>query len=201
MGRVKSLQQQLSSKDVGWVPKTEFAELVQMGQKCVADVPLNNSWRCQATLDGHGLSNSVSCLGISPDGKLLDSGSDDNTLRLWSLPDGKLLQTLSGHSSWVRHLAISPNGKLLASCSYDATVVRLWTSGLYNLSRLPIEKMRVEDMHWVQEALQDKAISKEERDWLEFIQALVHWRRRFDVEVEEAPQRIDAGEFDIEIEG
>ena len=61
--------------------------------------------------------------------------------------------------------------------------------------------MSAEDMQWVQEALQDQTISEAERDWLKFVQALVHWRRRFDVEVEEVSQRIDAGEFDIEIEG
>lgn len=56
-------------------------------------------------------------------------------------------------------------------------------------------------MRWAQEELQNKNISEVERNWLNFIQALTRWRRRFDVEVEEAPQRIDAGEFDIDIEG
>lgn len=115
-------------KDAGWVPKTEFTELVQMGQKCVADVSLNSSWRCQATL--HGYSNSVHRLAISPNGKLLASASDDKTVRLWSLPDGKLLQTLTEHRDRVERLAISPDSKLLASSSLDGTV-RLWTSGLY----------------------------------------------------------------------
>lgn len=40
-----------------------------------------------------------------------------------------------------------------------------------------------------------------EQGWLEFILALRRWQQRFDVEVEEVPQRINAGEFDIEIEG
>ena len=149
------------------------------------------------TLTGH--SSRVCCLAISPDSKLLASGSDDNTVRLWSLPDGKPLQTLTGHNDKIWSLVISSDGELLVSHSSDKTV-RLWTSGLYGLSRLPVEQMSAEDMQWVQEALQNKNISEAERDWLKFIQALVNWRRRFDVEVEEAPQPINAGEFDIEIE-
>jgi WD40 repeat protein len=63
---------------------------------------------------------------MSPDGTLLVSGSDDKTIKLWSLPEGKLLNTLEGHSDWVRSVTISPDGTLLASGSYDKTV-RLWT--------------------------------------------------------------------------
>ncbi len=33
------------------------------------------------------------------------------------------------------------------------------------------------------------------------MQALIDWHQRFDVEVEDAPQLISSGEFDIEIEG
>ncbi len=47
----------------------------------------------------------------------------------------------------------------------------------------------------------DNKITEEERHWLEFMQALMDWHRRFDVEVEDAPQLVSTGEFDIEIEG
>ena len=43
--------------------------------------------------------NSVS---FSPDGTKVASGSDDNTVKLWDVTSGECLQTLEGHSSYVR---------------------------------------------------------------------------------------------------
>jgi WD40 repeat protein len=69
----------------------------------------------------------VRSLAISPDGQLLASGGEDKAIRLWSLPDGKLLQTLTeGISGTIQRLAFSPNGGVLMSESNDS-MVRLWT--------------------------------------------------------------------------
>lgn len=76
------------------------------------------------TLTGH--SSYVRSVAISPDGRLLASGSDDMTVKLWSLPGGTLLKTLTGHTSWVWSVAIGPDGRLLTSGSLDGTV-RLWS--------------------------------------------------------------------------
>ena len=149
------------------------------------------------TLEGH--TNPVQCLVISPDGRLLASGSADHTVRLWRFSDGVALKTLEEHTNSVACLAISPDGWLLASGSGDKTV-RLWELKPLHLSHLPVAQISLEDMAWVQEALRDGEISDAERGWLEFLLALMHWQRRFDVEVEEAPRRISVGEFDIEIE-
>lgn len=80
------------------------------------------NWRCIHTLTGH--SDWVRCLAISPDGKTLASGSFDKTIKLWQLPDGKLIDTLSRHSKGVFSVAITPDGQM-ASGSWDETI-KLW---------------------------------------------------------------------------
>jgi WD40 repeat protein/transcriptional regulator with XRE-family HTH domain len=73
----------------------------------------------------------VFSLAWSPDGRLLASGDFAGTIRLWELqPTGPTtcVQTLVGHSNWVRGLAFAPNGSRLASASWDGTV-KLWEVG------------------------------------------------------------------------
>jgi len=66
-----------------------------------------------AQLNGH--TREVSSLAISPDGKLLASGSVDLTVRLWDPASKQSTATLEGHDGEIRALAFSPDSKLLAS--------------------------------------------------------------------------------------
>ena len=75
------------------------------------------------TLSGH--TSDINSVSFSPDGKLLASGSDDETIRLWDVSTGQTLHTLDEHESYVNSVSFSPDGKLLASGSEDGTVL-LW---------------------------------------------------------------------------
>ena len=76
-----------------------------------------------ATLQGH--SGVVWGVALSGDGRLLASGSQDGTVKLWEAPRGRLRATLQGHSGGVEGVALSADGGLLASGGFDGTV-RLW---------------------------------------------------------------------------
>ena len=76
-----------------------------------------------ATLRGH--EDNVLALAIHPDGRLLASGSQDSTVRIWHLSSGAELHCLREHRGSVNAVAFSPHGRFLATCSHDKTV-RLW---------------------------------------------------------------------------
>lgn len=61
----------------------------------------------------------------------LVSGSDDRTIRLWSISSSRCLRVFEGHTGSIRYLAVTRDGKRLISGSDDCTI-RLWdlTNGM-----------------------------------------------------------------------
>uniref|UniRef100_A0A671L1Q3 Apoptotic protease-activating factor 1 n=1 Tax=Sinocyclocheilus anshuiensis TaxID=1608454 RepID=A0A671L1Q3_9TELE len=75
----------------------------------------------------------VHCVQFSPDGSLLLSSSDDQTIRVsfvnaclvLEVPSGKTSQTLTGHTRTVHHCQFTDDGETLITSSEDTTV-RVW---------------------------------------------------------------------------
>ena len=76
----------------------------------------------------------MSSIAFSPDSSLLASGLSydpalgqrDDTIKLWSVRTGQLLNTLTGHGGPVLSVSFSPDGSLLASGATDKTI-KLWS--------------------------------------------------------------------------
>jgi WD40 repeat protein/tRNA A-37 threonylcarbamoyl transferase component Bud32 len=72
----------------------------------------------------------ISALAVSPDGKILASGSAyaSGDVKLWDADTGDAMATLTGHGGWVSWLEFSADGEILASASADQTA-RIWNMG------------------------------------------------------------------------
>ncbi|HEX8072714.1 MAG TPA: carboxypeptidase regulatory-like domain-containing protein [Pyrinomonadaceae bacterium] len=68
---------------------------------------------------GAGHAARTNAVAFSPDGRLLASASDDQTIKVWRVADGALLRTLTGFADRVTALAFAHNGQTLAAGSVD----------------------------------------------------------------------------------
>lgn len=73
-----------------------------------------------------GHTGAVHALAFSPDGKRLLTGSDDRTMRVWNVENGRELNKLA-HTGYVRGVCFRSDGAA-ASVGYDH-VNRIWDAG------------------------------------------------------------------------
>ncbi|AFZ14084.1 peptidase C14 caspase catalytic subunit p20 [Crinalium epipsammum PCC 9333] len=70
--------------------------------------------------------NYVSTVSYSPDGKLIATGSGDNTVKLWDLERRKF-KTLPKQKNAISSVSFNHNSSKIATASYDGTV-KLWNA-------------------------------------------------------------------------
>jgi len=80
----------------------------------------------------------VRSVAFSPNGQLVASGGDDNSIRLWDLAAGEVSQVLRGHGNAVRSVAFSPNGDFILSGGQEKEdkQIRLWNLAGYQEVRV-----------------------------------------------------------------
>ncbi|MBL8794373.1 MAG: serine/threonine protein kinase [Planctomycetia bacterium] len=87
---------------------------------CAVRVWEVESGRMLRSLEGHA--GPVTCLAVSPDGRLAVSGSSqDATLRWWDILNGRPVGQCQATGTGFAHLAFTPDGRRLAACQ-DGTL-------------------------------------------------------------------------------
>ena len=80
--------------------------------------------RIALVLSGH--IGQISSMVVSADGRsLISASSDEDTIKVWNLIDGKPELTLVGHEDDVSCLALSPDGETIASGGWD-DIIWIW---------------------------------------------------------------------------
>lgn len=69
--------------------------------------------------------NSISACAFHPKKPVFATASDDETWRLWNVPDCELIMSGEGHGSWLSDLHFHPHGSHLVTASGDSAV-KIW---------------------------------------------------------------------------
>ncbi|MFN6479452.1 hypothetical protein [Nostoc sp. DedQUE07] len=95
----------------------------------------------KVNFDFSGHRNTVTSFSFSPDGKMLASGSEDKTIKLWSLESRNFQTSNESESNEVNEVSFSPNGQIVASINNKE--VKLWQRDGILKTTLPESKSKI----------------------------------------------------------
>lgn len=88
----------------------------------------------------------VGCVAFSSDGRMLATGSQDNTVRLWEIATGQERRCFQGHQQMISAVSFSPDGRLLASASADTTALVWDLTGRFRDGRFQPRRLSAEEL-------------------------------------------------------
>ncbi|MFG0317228.1 MAG: WD40 repeat domain-containing protein, partial [Planctomycetota bacterium JB042] len=95
----------------------------------------------------YGHSSSMTALDLTPDGRLLVTGSFDGTARLWRVADGAEWATIAGHGRPLVAACFSPDGRQVLTASRDGRA-RIWpTDALATAERVLPRELAPESLN------------------------------------------------------
>jgi sperm-associated antigen 16 protein len=139
--RVKTLEDQLAAMSQQQVEEssTKARSATRTVRKQAVfhpDDPMNNPYldldfnpapvegfTVRSSFKGH--LNAISSIAFHPKKPIFATASDDETWKLWTLPDSELVMSGEGHKGWLSGINFHPHGSHLATCSGDGTV-KVW---------------------------------------------------------------------------
>lgn len=114
---VASLKAAIQLKSANWAD-IHTKESVRLAlQRAVYKVGERNR------LEGHN--DAVRSVIFSPDGKMIATASEDNTVRVWNI-NGREIRKFTGNNQVFRSVNFSPDGKNIAATSADNTI-KIWS--------------------------------------------------------------------------
>jgi len=139
----------------------------------------------------------LTSLAFHPTGRYILGGSKSGKIQIWSFPSGQALNTLSTEGMALVGLGFIVAGDELISANADGLFCR-WDLSLFTLSRTPVESL-LESNARILSQLRTETETKNGLAWWKFMDELIRWRKRFDIEVSEAHPVLHVDEYDIEL--
>lgn len=100
-------------------------------------LPLATDWKRTQLLDGSlCFVQDINSVAVSPDDKLIATGSQDKLAKLWTCDGFVHLGTCCGHRRGIWCVQFSPVDQILATSSADGTV-KLWSLQDFSCLKVP----------------------------------------------------------------